>query len=69
METKELFEQLNGTFSELVNEISNVENDIFFRKEKSEKWSIAEEIQHLSLSILPINNLEGKATNRLELQR
>ncbi|WP_179346443.1 DinB family protein [Winogradskyella ursingii] len=57
METKELFEKLNGTFSKLINEISNVENNIFFRKEKSEKWSIAEEIQHLSLSILPINNL------------
>lgn len=57
METKELFKQLNGTFSELVNEISNIESDIFFRKEKTEKWSIAEEIQHLSLSILPINNL------------
>lgn len=57
METKELFEKLNGTFSELVNEISNVENDVFFHKEKAGKWSIAEEIQHLTLSILPINNL------------
>lgn len=57
METKELFKKLNGTFSELVNEIGNVENDFFFHKDKFEKWSIAEEIQHLSLSILPINNL------------
>ncbi len=57
MEKKELFEKLNGTFSALVNEISHVGNDIFFHKEKLEKWSIAEEIQHLSLSILPINNL------------
>lgn len=57
METKELFKKLNGIFSELINEINNVENDIFFHKEKTEKWSIAEEIQHLSLSVLPINNL------------
>ena len=57
MEPKELFEQLEIAFSEVFNVASNVDDDLFFHKEEAEKWSIAEEIQHLSLSILPINNL------------
>lgn len=60
METRELFKQLNSTFSMLINEINNMEEDTFFRKERAEKWSIAEEIHHLNLSILPINDLLSK---------
>ena len=57
METKTLFQKLDSTFSNLVKDLGHIENDIFFYKEKAEKWSIAEELQHLTLSILPINNL------------
>ncbi|WP_339727639.1 DinB family protein [Maribacter stanieri] len=56
MESKELFEKLERVFSEVLHILDNMENDFFFRKKKLEKWSIAEEIQHLSLSIVPINN-------------
>lgn len=36
---------------------AQMENAVFFRKERAEVWSVCEHLQHLILTILPITNL------------
>lgn len=57
MEITILMQQLNNELSLIVNQVNKVDEATFFRKKEKEKWSIAENLQHLSLSLLPINNL------------
>ncbi len=57
MEIKAVFELLNNEFSLISNQVKEVNETDFFKKESDEKWSVAENLHHLSLSLLPINNL------------
>lgn len=57
METTMLLDQLSQSFSVVIKVSNEIESTLFFNKPKTEKWSVAEQLQHLSLSIAPINNL------------
>jgi hypothetical protein len=57
MEIKEILQQLNEEFSLIVTQVNKVDEAAFFSKINNEKWSVAEHLLHLSLSLLPVNNL------------
>lgn len=57
MEIKEILQQLNDEFSLIITQVKQVEEATFFCKINDKKWSVAEHLLHLSLSLLPVNNL------------
>lgn len=57
MENKVLFEQVSSEYLKILNVVSKIKNSDFFKKEKIELWSIAENVHHLSLSLFPVNNI------------
>lgn len=57
MEITILMQQFNEELSLIVVHVNKVDETNFFKKRNDEKWSIAENLHHLSLSLLPINNL------------
>lgn len=57
MEISILMQQFNDELSLIIAQVNKVDETHFFKKNNDEKWSIAENLHHLSLSLLPINNL------------
>lgn len=57
MEITILMQQFNEELSLIVAHVNNVDETNFFKKINDEKWSIAENLHHLSISLMPINNL------------
>ena len=57
MEIPILIQHFNDEMSLIDAHVSKVDEIHFFKNENNEKWSIAENLHHLSLSLLPINNL------------
>lgn len=57
MEIKEVTLLLQNELEQLKNAVSDIDETLFFSPLKEEKWSIAEHLLHLTLSLLPVNNL------------
>lgn len=57
MKITELNEQLSEELTLIIAHTSKVNEAQFFKNSSDVKWSMAENLHHLSLSLLPINNL------------
>lgn len=54
MNKQEILQKLQEGFDLILSTVEPKENDTFFRR-KNEKWSIAENVDHLRLSVKPLN--------------
>jgi hypothetical protein len=57
MRQNEIILALQICFNKLSQCLDGVKSELFFHKEKDEVWSIAENVQHITMTFLPINNL------------
>lgn len=57
MEPSEIKSQLEKVFAEIVVVGSRMSSSEFFHKVAAEKWSAAEQVQHLSLTYVPFNTM------------
>lgn len=55
MEKNEIIEKLDLVFADLVSVCESVSPTDLFKKSADDKWSIAENIHHLSLTYMPVN--------------
>ncbi len=60
MNKETILKNLTAAFDELMEVGKDAKRETFFHKPKPEKWSPAEEIQHLSLTYMPFNKLIGR---------
>ena len=61
-----IIEKLKATFTELEKTIDGFSEKLFFQRPPSDKWSAAENIQHLFLSVKPLVSLFGKKDFMME---
>lgn len=66
MEIKNAIQQLNEELSLIVSLVDALDEANFVGKKNNDKWSVAEHLVHLSLALLPVNNLFKQPEMMLE---